>query len=54
MRGKVRYLQSALCIINGLQPESSMTIVMLQLFFFASASAPAIAFIACSRVMGGP
>src|SRR6266540_6007574 len=41
-------------LITRLPPESRMVITMFQLFFFASASAPAMTFLACSRVIGGP
>ena len=40
--------------ITRLPPESRTAITMFQLFFLDSASAPAITFLACSRLMGAP
>jgi hypothetical protein len=39
---------------TGLQPESTMTTVIAQLFLRASASAAAYTLRACSSVIGGP
>ena len=48
------WVPSIRCIITMLPPESRMMMAMLQLPFFASASAPTITFLACSSVMGAP
>jgi cytochrome P450 len=42
------------CSMTTLPPASRIVMTMPQLFFLDSASAPAIAFFACSSVMGGP
>src|SRR3989442_15107389 len=42
------------CTITTLPPESSTTMQTFQLFFFASASAPAMIFLACSRLIAIP
>src|SRR5216117_3760478 len=42
------------CTITMLPPESSTTMQTFQLFFFASASAPAMTFLASSRLIAMP
>src|SRR5207245_114147 len=42
------------CSMTRFPPESWMAMATFQLFFFASASAPAMTFLACSRLIGVP
>jgi len=48
------WVLSSRCIITICPPESRTTMATGQPFFFASASAPATTFLACSRLIGGP
>src|SRR5262249_49967288 len=45
---------SSRCSMTRFPPESWIAMATFQLFFFASASAPAMTFLACSRVIGEP
>ena len=42
------------CSMTSCPPESRITMTTGQLFFFASASAPTMIFLACSRLIGMP